>query len=312
VHAPHRINVHIQLLGYVLCLNDVMALTCAGAYLDSKQPDGGKTIIPREIFSVYEIDAPFPSWTVHSSLLFGSANKSTFLDFLFEAEIPEKTMFRVLPFALAGRSQAPLDISILAQCSVDKVHEIAGLVDSVPNVRFHITVMAQKSIILSHAALKKLGQCVPRVAELVDFHLAIVASEPKFYADENLFFVNDTQSVFAAINANPTDAFDSMSCSSFLLDGPAPVLGVKAKNFVDKGVPYPQNLFRNVDLHFTKSTHAIVLDSDFRVSENLGDAYLECFNYLREQGHNMSRVILIPPGLTCAPFQASLSFIFSL
>jgi hypothetical protein len=162
------------------------------------------------------------------------------------------------------------------------------------DIPISLAVLALKSVGLAIELIKRLRGCFSSVAQFVDFHLVLVDSKADFYSD----FKHDSDAfkmTLSEIIAPSTGAFDEYTCHEVRHDGLALKFGATVNN-MNKAVPYPSSLLRNIALEWVPTKHVISLDTDLVPSEGFGAAYLRAFDDLASQGRNMSHLVIVAPG----------------
>jgi N-acetyllactosaminide beta-1,3-N-acetylglucosaminyltransferase len=79
-------------------------------------------------------------------------------------------------------------------------------------------------------------------------------------------------------------------------------------NYVEKGIPYPVNLMRNVALRFITTPHVMIVDVDLVPSPNIGEVFER--SRLHVEALEPSSTVMIAfvvPGVFDVPFSLPLS-----
>ena len=209
--------------------------------------------------------------------------------------IPGSTSFRVLAGLFPRRTMLLPDVTIVTQYSLDKLHDVVPLADAT-DAPISVAVLAQKSIGVSIALIRRLRACFESVAAYVDFHLVIADGQSGLYSDLSFDIASLRVSLKQLVSA-ASGAFDGFSCELLRSAGLGTVFAVSG-NFENKGIPYPHNMLRNTALDQVSTKHAIVIDGDFIPSAGFGASYMRAIERLSARGLNTSHLVVIAPGQT--------------
>jgi hypothetical protein len=291
---------------------------CTGAYLDKKQPGGGKVIVSSNWQSQFRSQLPpdmgwkivdpgpvHPAYcdapTLSLPIFTTSPDALADIDWLqlLELEVFEQSRpFRLLPYAFAGsgqsmgfRPQANGFVSIATHCAIDKVHHIASMAES-SDVFISVSVLIKENIGVSHALIRRMRECSPAISQLVDFHL-VLSDGLDEYADYST--LDPHRPSFLALANKSAHAFDTFPCDLILKEGRN--LLFKSETYHDamnSGLWYPVNMLRNVAARFVRTEHVIHFELDIVPCASLGAIYESAAKSLLKEQPDSKVAIVIP------------------
>jgi hypothetical protein len=211
--------------------------------------------------------------------------------------IPQSTAFRVIPYLFRASKTFTgysANITLGTQCSANFFHEIIPMADT-GGVRISVAVLALHGVGVSVALVDRVRQCSSNVAERVDVHLLLPDRLDMYYRDlnENNVF----QRNFYEVTEEHRGYFDDISCDRILEKGMGVKFGTHLK-FVNHSIWFPQNLLRKLAMQYTITKHVMMLDIDFAVSADIALEHHRVYQEVASLGVNMSRIVLVPPGLS--------------
>jgi hypothetical protein len=231
-----------------------------------------------------------------ASISFGARDKllasAQWMRALDRYSIPKSTSFRLMPCVFGSiYPDESAYLTLATQCSIESVHEVKDMA-VMSDSRISVGVLILKDIGRSYQLVKRLRDCSPEIKSKVDFHF-VFADGPDLYADFN---VNTTQASFHDLVHAADGALDQHSCEDVLSRGFSVMYEAHA-NYVEKGIPYPVNLMRNVALRYITTPHVMIVDVDLVPSPNIGAEYARAMTELTvHQRKNASRIALVAPG----------------
>lgn len=189
--------------------------------------------------------------------------------------IKDSTSFRVETFAYNSSSLKSVTsssvVSIATQCSVDKAHHLAAMAETWRS-KISVAILVLRKIGLSLLYLSRLRECSVHVRDYVDIHLVYI-DKPNTYDDFEAVYTRrhyDFLSSNIDANVNP---FKHVSCAQVLTEGMSALPAETALPNYTKGIPYPNNLLRNVARSKVLTPHVMSLDVDMVPSRGLPTAY---------------------------------------
>ena len=252
-----------------------------GAYLDRKQPSGGRVIVAPGWEEMAAAKVPFGHWEVPLEppvpYTFPAGVKldvKLWLDRLPSFQAEHKSLgCRVLANTFRRSVEGNAKFAFVTHSTIESVHKVA-ITAAAAQSRISVAVVAKKSISFSFEFVKRLRECSADVHKHVDFHFVFLDGQDAY----NDFKLQDpARKSFVDLVKGTTGSFDAYSCDEVLHQGFSMIEPFHPA-IVIQSTPPPDSLLVHIAVQQAHADVTLALPVGSAPSKDMGQAVQRVFD----------------------------------